>query len=268
MQEDYYRILNTTKDASQKQIKEAYRKLALEYHPDRNRETHAAAKMKEINEAYAVLSNPDKRREYDTLEQAYGSSAHSRFRQHYSEQDIFRDSDIRQVFEEISRIFDTRGFDEIFKEFYGPGYQTFEFRRPGVFARGFTFRPQAGRGRMGTNPYGMPLGGAFGKGLKYLLKKKWGVEWPEKGKDLNDQIAIPPDLASSGGKIRYLCRMRPKELHVTIPPNVRNGQRIRLRGMGHEGKGGGEPGNLYLTIRIRKPLFQTIRDWLRRIFSR
>ncbi len=83
-QKDYYDILGLEKDASQKQIRDAYRRLALLHHPDRNKDSpEAADRMKEINESYAVLSDPKKRREYDGLRQAYGSSAYGQFRQTY-----------------------------------------------------------------------------------------------------------------------------------------------------------------------------------------
>ena len=75
-QKDYYEILGLQKDAPHKQVRDAYRKLALQYHPDRNKDNPAAAeRMKEINEAYAVLSDPQKRKDYDALKDAYGSSA-------------------------------------------------------------------------------------------------------------------------------------------------------------------------------------------------
>ena len=74
--------------------------------------------MKLVNEAYAVLSNPKKRKEYDTLRSAYGAGAYSRFRNNYSEQDIFNGSDIFGVFEELAKTFNLRGYEEVFKEFY------------------------------------------------------------------------------------------------------------------------------------------------------
>src|SRR4030042_7159125 len=106
--------------------------------------------MKEINETYAVLSDPDKKREYDALSHEYGPSAYDRFRQTHSDQDIFRGSDINQVFQEMTRAFGFRGFEEVFRESYGQGYQSFEFRRPGVFGKGFLFfGPGFGRRRHG-----------------------------------------------------------------------------------------------------------------------
>ena len=158
-QKDYYEILGIKKTANQKQVKEAYRNLALKHHPDRNKGNPGAAeKMKEINESYAVLSHPEKRKQYDTLQETYGSSAYGQFRQTYSEQDIFKGSDIQQIFEELSRAFGFRGFDDIFRESYGQRYQTFEFRKPGAFGRVFVGGSGGGEGRM-ANPL---LGGHLG----------------------------------------------------------------------------------------------------------
>ena len=89
--------------------------------------------MKQINEAYAVLSNAEKRSEYDRMRQQYGSAAYQQFRQGYSEQDIFSGSDVNQILEQMARAFGLRGFDEIFKEFYGKGYRHYECRKDGFF---------------------------------------------------------------------------------------------------------------------------------------
>lgn len=266
-QKDYYTILGIEKEAGAKKIKEAYRKLALEYHPDRNPDPSATARMKEINEAYAVLSDPGKRKEYDLMREQFGPSAYGRFRQNYSEQDIFRGSDIGQIFEEISRMFGFRSSDEVFREFYGPGYRTFEFRRGGLSGRAFIFHRQP-RVRPSTGAPEIPAGGPLGKLLRYALKKRFGVELPEKGKDKWDRIMIAPDLAASGGKIVYTYRPDSREFLVTIPPGIRDGQKIRLAGMGEPGKGGEKPGDLYLTVRVRKSLKQSIREGIGALASR
>jgi DnaJ-class molecular chaperone len=263
-QKDYYRILGVESNAGRQEIKEAYRKLAFEYHPDRNKDSAATAKMKEINESYAVLSDPDKRNQYDVLRQQYGSSAYGQFRQTYSEQDIFRGSDIHQIFEEISRVFGFRGFEDIFRESYGSAYRSFEFQKPGAFGRIFVSSFATGEGHYPK----FPLSGNLGKLIKLGLKKKWGIEWPEKGKDLNDTITISPDLALRGGKIQYFNRKKAKELLVNIPSGIRAGRQIRLKGMGEDGKGGAEPGDLYIEIRIKRDLLQIVRDFLKRLFSR
>ncbi len=263
-QKDYYDILGLEKDAGQKQVRDAYRRLALLHHPDRNKDSaEAAARMKEINESYAVLSDPQKRREYDALRQAYGSSAYGQFRQTYTDQDIFKGSDIQQIFEELSRAFGFRGFDDVFRESYGAGYRTFEFRRPGAFGRVFVGGVGGGQGTGGS----APLGGYLGRLIRYGLKKKWGIELPERGKDLQDFIVISPDLARLGGRIRYSCRKTDRELFVTIPPNMRAGQQLRLKGMGEAGRAGGEAGDLYVTVRIRNPLIQKAKDLVSAIRS-
>jgi DnaJ-class molecular chaperone len=262
-QKDYYRTLGVDGSAGRQQIKEAYRKLAFEYHPDRNKDSAAASKMKEINESYAVLSDPEKRSRYDTLRQQFGSSAYGQFRQTYSEQDIFRGSDIHQIFEEISKVFGFRGFDDVFRESYGTVYRSFEFQKPGAFGR--VFVSSFGKGD-GSYPK-FPLGGNLGKLIKYGLKKKWGIEWPEKGKNLNDMITISPSLALTGGKIKYFNRKKSKELLVNVPSGIRARQQIRLKGMGEDGKGGAEPGDLYIAIRIRSNLFQIMKNFLKRLFD-
>ena len=262
--DDYYQILEVDQTASPRQVKEAYRKLAFKYHPDRNSENPAAGeKMKKLNEAYAVLSDPVKRREYDTLKQHYGSSAYSQFRQNYTEQDIFSGSDINQILEQMARAFGLRGFDEIFKEFYGQGYQHYEFRKPGFFARSYTFSgPRQARG---MNYAGFPLQGFFGKLTRLFLKKFSGIEWPEDGHDIFDSISLSPEHARQGGPYAYYLREKDKKLVVQIPAGVRHNQSIRLAAMGTNGKGGGKSGDLYLKVRIQKPLLQRLKDFLSKI---
>ena len=67
-----------------------------------------------------------------------------------------------------------------------------------------------------------------------------------------------------GGKFKYLHRKKSRELAVTVPPGIRDGQKLRLKGMGGEGKGGGEPGDLYLKVQIKRSLLQRLRDALQK----
>jgi DnaJ-class molecular chaperone len=263
---NYYQILDVEKEASPQKIKEAYRRLAFQYHPDRNRENPSAVeRMKEINEAYAVLSDPKKRRDYDTFHEQYGPYGYDRFKQRYSEQDIFRGSDINQIFEEMARSFGFRGFEEVFKESYGRGYHTFEFHRPRASGRGFIFfGPGFGRGQQQGIPFSTEIfPGVLGRFIKYLLKKTHGLREPERGKDLEDTIYLNPGQARGGAKGKYLHRKRSKELIITIPPGIKEGQKIRLKGMGTPGSNGGEPGDLYLRVKIKKPLLERARELLK-----
>ena len=78
-------------------------------------------------------------------------------------------------------------------------------------------------------------------------------------------ITISPELAQRGGKIRYLYQKQSRELVVKIPRGIKEGQRIRLKGMGDEGKGGGEPGDLYVKIRFKKSLSQKMKNLFKQL---
>lgn len=261
-QSDYYRVLGVLPEATGKEIKDAYRKLAFEFHPDRNeKKPESAEKMKEINEAYAVLSNEKKRREYDALRQQFGAAAAGRFRQSYSQQDIFRGSDVQQIFEEVARAFGLRGVDEIFKDFYGPGFRSFNVRRPGFFFSGFMFSGRPGEPSDGA-PKGLSMGNVFGKLPRLLMKQVFGVGLPENGADITDTIRISEELAGQGGPYAYFHRKQGKKLVVKIPPGTRDGQKIRLSGMGEAGKDGGKPGDMYLHVKIKMPLRQKLKRML------
>jgi len=256
-QKDYYEILGVEQNVRQEEVKVSYRKLAFQYHPDRNRDNPVAvARMKEVNESYAVLADPEKRRRYDALRKTCGASAYGQFRNSYSEQDIFRGSDIHQTFEELSKAFGLRGFEDVFRESYGSGFRTFEFGKPGAFGKVF-MAASGGGGGLTSNPI---LGGRMGRLIKYGLKKKWGIELPENGKDLHDMVTLPSNLARTGGKIAYSCRKNGKDLLVTVPSGIREAQSIRLKGMGGMGKGGGNSGDLYVKVRLRSPLLQKMKD--------
>ena len=102
MAKDYYEVLGVSKTANADQIKDAYRALAMKYHPDRNKEKNAEEKFKEINEAYAVLSDPQKRKQYDT----FGPED---FRQRYTEEDIFKGFNFEDIIREFQENMFTGG---------------------------------------------------------------------------------------------------------------------------------------------------------------
>jgi len=252
---DYYQILGIDKNATPQQIKQAYRELAIKHHPDRNpSDSGALEKMQAINEAYAVLSNPQKKRDYDALRQQYGSSAYHHFRNSYTEQDIFQGSDIHQIFEEMARSFGIRGFDELFKQFEGQGFRRFETKRPGFYVKGFVFTGWIG-GRK-------PLFHLVQNLYKLLTGGVGSTQLPLKGKDIDEVIQLQPIHAQQGGPYAYYHKKRDKKLLVKIPPNTRNGQKIRLPGMGEEGRAGGMPGDLFLKLNINRPVLQQAKGFL------
>jgi len=276
---DYYQTLELERDASQQQVKEAYRRLAFQYHPDRNTgDPGATQRMMEINEAYAALSDVRKRSEYDSLRDRYGAAAYDRFRQAHSTEDIFRGSDVEQVFEELARMFGFRSSDEVFREFYGPAFRSFAFRRSGMSGRGYVFfgGPPTGGYRVPRNqaqaaqePAGLPafrFSGILGRLARFALARTLGLRFPEKGKDWKDVIVVTPEQAEKGQEVIYSYRKwgRPKDLMVRIPPGISSGQSIRLSGMGAPGRAGGRSGDLYLKVRVKTPWLRRIRDFFRR----
>jgi DnaJ-class molecular chaperone len=260
---DYYQVLDIERTADQQAIKEAYRRLAFQYHPDRNGgEAGAVEKMKEINEAYAVLSDGEKRASYDSLRHQYGSQAYDHFRRSYSDQDIFRNSDINQIFEEMAKAFGFRGFDDIFRGAYGQGYRSTEFRGPGVFGRVIVFGPgRPGQQTDRTEVQGKPgiIGKALNRAAQYAFNRVFNLVAGE-GNDLYDTITIDEHEATRGGKIAYLDEKRSRELTIAVPPGVKEGQVIRLRGVGD---GRQKKGDLYLRVEIRRPLLKRVREFLK-----
>lgn len=266
---DYYKILGVEQQADVRQIKDAYRKMAFKFHPDRNKDNPAAAdQMKAVNEAYAVLSDPDKRQRYDQMRQQFGPDAYSRFRNDYSDQDIFSGSDIHSIFEEVARSFGLRGFEDIFKEFYGADYRSFEVKKPGFFAGGFIFTGPMGRGRRQRRCQGrgcsqaIPRMDSLGRFSRFILEKVSGIQIPQRGADIHDVIQIDTDLAREGGPYAYFLRKRDKKLVVKIPAGIRDGQRIRLSSMGESGKAQGPAGDLFLKVKIKTPLLSKLKGYL------
>jgi len=280
-QKDYYKVLGVNEDASFEEIKKTYRKLAFQYHPDKN--PGKEDMMKEINEAYAVLSDKRKRREYDSYRQSYGFFARDKFRQTYTDQDIFKDSDINQVFAELSRAFGFNRPEDVFSRsaFYGNQFRTFQFKGPGFTGKGsFFFGPMSKtyEDMLRAFQYQTSEAPAYRPSLfsRILLKgmqafqnhmaKKYGLELPERGKDIEDEITIPSEVASAGGKVRYHYAKpdNPRDLMIKIPPGMREGQKIKLTGMGKDGRHGGEYGDVYLKVKVHTPLFKKIRECFRK----
>jgi DnaJ-class molecular chaperone len=248
---DYYEMLGLNSNANQQEIKDAYRKLAFQYHPDRNKDDPAASdKMKALNEAYAVLSNESKRREYDILKDRYGATAaYDQYRQSHTANDIFQGSDIGQIFQEFSKAYGFRNADELFREFYGPGF------------KGFVY--SGGPGTPALSPFAQM--GFTGRVLKFIMEKVLRIPVPERGRDLYDTVTLTAETVRLGGELEYHYRKREetKNLMLKIPAGIQSGQAIRLRGLGAYGKAGGTPGDLLLRVKVKVTLWQRIRGFFR-----
>ena len=189
---DYYQILGVAKSASKEEIKKAYRKLALQYHPDRNKGDKAAEdRFKEISEAYAVLSDSEKKKQYDM----FGADC---FQQRFTQDDIFRDVDFGSIFREFG--FGGgggRGGPHIFSQIFG----------------GAGGRPQYGRG----GPFGGQPQGVKGQDLIYELSvtleeivttTQKVIAYQVDGRQERISTKIPAGI-SSGKKLRLAGKGNP-----------------------------------------------------------
>jgi len=250
---DYYSILGVSERASHEEIRRAFRKLAMKYHPDKNlgNEQWAGEKFKEINEAYAVLGDEVKRREYDRTRQAgfAGYGAQYAGGRYYSQERVFAEAfNNPYLFQELARMFQEAGlrFDEGFVNNLFFGGRGFVFTFPGQTLR----RDQS----TATSEYRPPLLlRLFGKVIRFTLKRMLGVpelSWRSKGEDLYHEIHLSQEEAASGvdKKIKYKRGREKKKLIVKVPPGVTQGTKVRLRGMGLEGQ---TPGDLFITVKIK-----------------
>jgi len=250
---DYYSILGVCERASREEIRRAFRKLAMKYHPDKNlgNEKWAGEKFKEINEAYAVLGDETKRQEYDRMRQAgfAGYGAQYAGGPYYSQERVFADAfNNPYLFQELARMFQEAGlrFDEGFVDnlFFG--------------GRGFVFtssgQPSGKNWSTSTSEYKPPLlSRLFGKVIRFTLKRLLGIQElsrQSKGEDLYHEIYLSQEEAASGvdKKIKYKRGKEKKKLIVKVPPGVTQGTKVRLRGMGLEGQ---TPGDLFITVKIK-----------------
>ena len=277
---EYYQSLGLQKGASAEEIKKAYRKLAVKYHPDKNPGDRSAEdRFKEINEAYAVLSDPQKKAQYDQ----FGSSG---FHQRYSQEDIFRGFDVSDLFKDMG----LGGSDDIFSRIFG-GAGGFQQQR----GRGFGTRRQRGEdftmelkvsfreaysgcekkvafsknGKREELVVKVPAGVENGSRLRLQGKGGEGVGGGPQG-DIYLTIVVGSDaqFVREGDDIiteRQItfsesalgCSLEVPTLEGTkrikVPAGIQPGTKIRLKGLGFAHMGSTGKGDLYVRVGLKVP---------------
>lgn len=201
---DYYKILGISKDATQEDIKKAYRKLARKYHPDLNKENpNAQEKFQEINEANEVLSNPEKRKRYDEYGEnwKYAEELEKQKKRQTKEQSGTREGTFWYSDD------NTSGFSDFFEELFGNRYRN------------------------------------YNRAMR--------------GKDYESELHLT--LRQAAEEQKQILNLNGKNIRITIPAGVADGQVIKLRGYGEPGKGDAPDGDLYITFRIKEdPTFKRV----------
>ena len=227
---DYYQVLGVPKTAAEKDIKSAYRKLARKWHPDANPNNpkEAEEKFKEIQEAYEVLSDPEKRRKYDVLGSDWQRATHDAA-QHRANRQTVNPQDFGGWQNFGGGPGSASGFSDFFETFFS----------------GIGRRPTAGPN----------FGAQRGEDLETTLDLTIPEAYSGGTKTVSLQIEEPcPKCNGSGTDRNKVCPqcggvgrvMQTKKFEVTIPRGVHEGQRIRLGAQGGKGSSGGQRGDLYL----------------------
>lgn len=212
---DYYKILEVSKSASQEEIKKAYRKLAVKYHPDKNKDDKKAEeRFKEIGEAYEVLKDPEKRKKYDQLGANWKQYEHagaegfgnSRFRGAYpGGESFYYEGNMEDVFGNSGS-----GFSDFFNAFFGG---------------------------MGGSRMADDFSGFSSRRVS------------RKGQDYKAEMEIT--LAEAYTGTSRIITVDGQKLKATIKPGAWDGQELRIRGKGGKGHAGGESGHIYLKLKIK-----------------
>lgn len=250
---DYYEVLGISRNASEEDIKRAFRKLALEHHPDRNKQEGAAERFKEVNEAYQILADPSKRSEYDRYGHVgLGSNGARGF----------------EGFENVG------GFGDIFDAFFGgTSSRTRSSARQGSdlqYALAIDFKEavfgaekeieikrtevcatcRGTRSETGTSPEVCPNCGGTGQ-IRRDQESIFGqfMQVMPCGSCRGEGRVITSPCSACSGSGR---EVRNRKLVVSIPAGIETGTQIRLTGEGESGTGGGPPGDLYVSIRVRE----------------
>jgi curved DNA-binding protein len=273
---DYYAILEIPREATEAEIRKAYRRLALEWHPDRRPEDpRAGDRFKEISEAYAALINPARRREYDEASRVGAASA---FRHSQDDllRDLFVDPRASSIFEELAREFERMGM-----RVDGHTFRHTLFGGRAVVVGGvFVISPRAilpplfhiARAALRAARAATPVAGREARplparerglfatlaraGRSLLGRPGSAASAPSGGasEDVTMALRLTRREAEVGGArpvtLDWACG--PEEVRVTIPAGLRPGTRLRLRGKGRS-RGDGSRGDAYLVVEIVDP---------------
>ena len=263
---DYYEVLGVEKGASVDDIKKAYRKLAMEYHPDRNKAADAEEKFKELSEAYAILSDPDKRQKYDQ----FGHAA----TEGYSASDIYNNFD-------IFRDMGFGNYDNLFDLFFGGSGRGGNVRRgtdlrydleidfkEAVFGcekeivvpRMEACDTCAGSGaKPGTRVVTCPQCNGTGqirRATQSIFGQMVQVMPCNRCNGRGQTFDSPCPTCRGSGRTR-----RVRKVLVKVPAGVDNGLQLRINGEGEAGPGGAPPGALYVVVHVKPhPFFQRYGD--------
>ncbi len=239
MARDFYEILGVSENASQDEIKSAFRMLAKKYHPDRNPgDKDAEKRFKEISEAHETLSDPKKKAEYDTMRK-YGA---------------FTGAGAGGPGGGFGN--GGQDFSQFFRQGAGGrgGFRTFHFGGGGAGMEGLDemlrqfFGGPAGAGGFGRTAHtrGRPRGGSTG----FDFFEQPGQGAPAKGQDIRASVKISFEEAIHGTQKTIRNKATGKKLSFKVPPGVEDGTKIRLAGQGGPGQMGGPNGDLIISVRV------------------
>jgi len=228
MAEDYYKLLGVSKTATKDEIKTAFRKLAMKYHPDKNdNNKEAEEKFKKINEAYAVLSNDEKRKQYDM----FGADG---FSKRYSQEDIFRGFDFKSEF-------DGFGFGNLF----GGDFLS------NLFGGGV--RNSRGKGSRFGNGFSSPFGDGMGFNTGFQGQNPGASP---QAAEVELRISLEDVVSGSKKRISLDTGRGIESIDVTVPKGIEDGKKLRVKGKGALDPYSGQRGDLLCKIVIEShPVF-------------
>jgi len=229
--QDYYDVLGLDRSASEASIKKAYRKLALKWHPDHHKsddQDKAETRFKQISEAYEVLSDPEKRTKYDRFGENW---EHGQEFEPKSDQRTMSQEEFEAAFGKSS------GFSDFFQEMFGGQFRQDFQTPPGQHAR-YRYRGADVRAELHLSITTAIQGGK----RSFEIPARMGC----------------PSCGGTGSLASHICPScggvgqvhKNQTIELKLPEAIRDGLKLRLKGLGEPGEGGGENGDLFITLRL------------------